>query len=105
VYEEWLNKSLTRWELSQKTISCGRNYLSIRQVAKRLKSLLPDRLSRICQQYEGSRVSKTRSLRLAYVDKNYLRYIDEYMAISVQAMKNRVELDVYTMFFQAKQSR
>ncbi len=80
----------------------GQQSLEIRQVAKRLKSLLPRRLKEIQKNYIS--VSKTiaSANRKALADQSYENYITEFVEISSQAMKARIQYETHTMLYDAR---
>ena len=81
-----------------------RRAIDSRQVARRLKELMPSRLFSIRGRYLSQSLSRTKALRQALLDKDYLKLIDEYVEVSASAHLLRVEGETRLMLHQARQT-
>ena len=82
----------------------GHLAVDLRQLDKRLRTLLPARLDTIKKRYqESGRTSKKAEL-MALTDAEYLSHLDEMIRIAASARENRVQYETYLMLYKARQS-
>ena len=77
--------------------------LEARQVASRLKELLPQRLTGIREKYLGD-YSAARASRIALVDKEYQERLKEFIEISGNALESKIQSETHLMLYQARQT-
>jgi hypothetical protein len=75
-----------------------------RQIARRLRTLLPSRLNEIKAHYcrQGSGASK--SLRYALADQRYGELVSELVKVSHQALRARISYESHAMLHAARAS-
>ncbi len=76
----------------------------LRQVAKRLESILPERLREIEQRYRR-RFSPGRAQRMALADQAYESHIDQLCNISAAGLKDRILWETHCQLIEARRSR
>lgn len=91
-------------KLSQETKAFAKNSLQNRQLSERLKALLPERLRMLHRKHNRLTRKSSKSLRLALCDPEYIKFIEEYVDFSNQALENRINYETHLMLFQARQS-
>jgi len=74
-----------------------------RQVARRLRELLPARLQAIKARYAHQK-PLTRAERQALLDPDYQKHLSELLEIRNEAMEARVQYETHLMLFYARQS-
>jgi len=80
----------------------SQNNLECRQVAKRLRELLPTRLAEIRNQKPQRKVAER--LRHALTDATYLESLEEYRNLQHQARQARVQYETHLMLVYARQT-
>ena len=93
------NDNLTKLIASQ-----GRVCADLRQVTKRLDSLLPLRLSSIKQKYRQDGIKATKSEYLALTDAGYTDFLEEFVEVASSATEARIQYETHLMLFKARQS-
>lgn len=91
----------TKEQLITSIVSYGKKVVEANQIASRLKKLLPNRLKEIMNKYQNSS-SVSKASRLALCDRDYKKYVLEYLEIKEQAYKNRVLWETHKMYFYMK---
>jgi hypothetical protein len=80
----------------------GRDAMAARQVARRLRDLLPARYFEIRRGVRGERGAAAD--RLALTDERYLRSIDELVEVLARAREARIDYETHVMLYQARQT-
>lgn len=84
--------------------SKGRLAVDLRQLDKRLKSLLPSRLESIKKKYQESGKPARKAGLMALVDDEYLSHVEEMLKMSASAREHHIQYETYLMLFKARQS-
>ena len=84
--------------------SLGSKTLESKQVAKRLRALLPQRLLQIQNSYTSSK-SRSHALRQALLDQRYEHHIDELVNASYLATRTSIEREIRLLRWQVEQYR
>ena len=95
---------LSKQQLIEKIIRHGSESVESRQIASRLKKLLPDRVKSLKEHYQKE-VSVGKARRWALLDQNYKKHVQEYLDLREQSNKNRVMWETYRMYYFAKKTR
>lgn len=88
----------------------GKEWVSAKQVAKRLEELKKYKLSKVMNEFEisekvnGGKVSETKLKRLAEGSKDYKDHVEEWVIADKEANKLRIEYDALINFYEAKRS-
>ena len=90
-------------ELQHQLGLAARKSMEARQIARRLRALLPGRLAMIAKRVRGP-YSAMKSSRLALQDSAYLAYLEELVEVSSQAREQRIYWETRTMLLKARQS-
>ncbi len=78
--------------------------LQSRQVARRLGSLLPNRLREV-ERGLRAQVSKVAiAQRMALCDGSYLNFVEEFVSIQGDAVAGRIEYETHMMLFEARRT-
>ena len=80
----------------------SKNSLECRQVAKRLRELLPTRLAEIVRHKKQRKAAER--LRHALTDPQYLQCLEEYAELQHQARQARMQYETHLMLVYARQS-
>jgi len=78
-----------------------------RQVARRLRALLPERLKSLHRAHRGaadSESSSARAERHTLIDPTWLAHVEEVVAMSHSATLARIEYETHMMLFEARRS-
>lgn len=94
MFHDDLVKAIRRW---------GRSALESKQVARRLRELLPKRLLQIRQKYPQNGL-RAEAWRGAFTDPEYLEFVDEYVRISGHTTEFFVQYETHMMLLQARQT-
>ena len=78
--------------------------LENRQVASRLRELLPVRFMEMRRLHEQKERSVGHAERRALVDERFTKHLDELLEVSGSAYTARVEYETHVMLIQARQS-
>ena len=80
-----------------KTIrECHASSIDSRQILKRMKTLLPDKLKSIQQKYRVKH-SAARSLRLSLVDVDHLNYLKELSVVYKRWIESKIKYETTLM--------
>ena len=71
--------------------------LAARQVANRLKVLLPSRLAALVEEYRGRGFAAGKARRLALIDKRYRGYLRELLGLRHEALRGKITLELTLM--------
>lgn len=77
--------------------------MDARQVAKRLRDLLPARLNKLQKSYRQSNPSAV-SLRYALISNEYKDYLEELVQVNAEALHCKVQYETHMMLLHARQS-
>lgn len=100
-----LQKSLHHEDLTHMITRFGRAAMENRQISKRLRALLPERLAslkRSCQ--ESKQVGAGAAERHALASPDYQKLVDELANLSGDAHQARVQYETHLMLVFARQS-
>ncbi|MEY4631069.1 MAG: hypothetical protein RIQ81_1189 [Pseudomonadota bacterium] len=78
--------------------------LNSRQVARRLESLLPQRLREISRAKRGQVGKAAAADRMALCDESYLNFVEEFVSIHGEAVAGRVQYETHMMLFEARRT-
>lgn len=90
-------------ELADYISRSGDKQAQARQVAKRLHTLLPQRLKEIEREYRR-RHPPAKAHRLALSDRRYLDFIEQAAEITAAALESRVIWETHRLLFEARRS-
>lgn len=90
--------------LAKLIVSQGRHCAELRQVAKRLDSLLPARFASVKNKYRQSGMKSSKSEFLALTDAEYMESLEEFLQVTGSAIEARVQYETHMMLFKARQS-
>lgn len=82
----------------------GLEAIDLRQVSKRLKTLLPHRFRVAKEKHRNNGLSAAKAMRLALTDPEYLSQLDEFISVSADARQARVLYEVHMMLLKTRQS-
>lgn len=82
----------------------GRAALEARQVARRLSSLLPNRLRDLKQEHAARLGKAALAERFSYTDPRYLAFVDELVGLHADARQAQVQYETHRMLFEARRS-
>jgi hypothetical protein len=94
MYHDDLVKAVRRW---------GRSAIESKQVARRLRELMPKRLFQIKQKFQKP-IAVADAWRSAFTDTEYLKFVDEYVKISGDTAESYVQYETHLMLLQARQT-
>ena len=95
---------ISKQKLINLVTKLGAEQAKTRQVAKRLKELLPTRLDQMKRKYQKN-FSASKALRLALRDPQYLKYLKEYLDLSEKAQHKRILWETHNMLYHARKTR
>lgn len=95
---------ISKYKLIEKIISYGSSSAESRQIASRLKKLLPKRIKTLRQSYL-KKYPAGKATRQALLSEEYKKYIVEYLDLRENSDKNRVMWETYRMYYHAKKTR
>lgn len=95
---------ISKQQLIEKIVTYGSESVESRQIASRLKKLLPERLKSL-KEHHQKEVSVGKARRRALLDREYKRHLQEYLELREQSNKNRVMWETYRMYYFAKKTR
>ena len=95
---------ISKEKLIEKIIHHGSSGAESMQIASRLKKLLPKRIKSIRQKHTKER-SIAKANRKTLLDKEYQRYVNEYLDLKEESMKNRVMWESYRMYYYVRKIR
>jgi hypothetical protein len=75
-----------------------------RQVARRLRALLPERFKAINSQHRRRLTSAADAERAALIDSDWINHVEEVVAITHAATHARIEYETHLMMFEARRS-
>lgn len=78
--------------------------LQSRQVARRLESLLPNRLKEVERGLRGQVAKVAVAQRMALCDASYLGFVEEFVTIHAEAIAGRIEYETHMMLFEARRT-
>ena len=96
-----MNIKIPHHQLVHQIQHSGKEASSLRQLIKRLETLLPKRLQGIRAECHGKGSAATRH---ALVDARYHAYIEEYLSLLEQGLRQRITYETSVMLYQARQS-
>lgn len=99
----YMEMTIPNERLLQLLANESRAALESRQVALRLKKLLPTRLHDIKASY-NTQYGASKAIRLALTDKAYQQAIDEYLKVQNHAVEARIQYETHFMLYQARRS-
>lgn len=76
--------------------------LECRQVAKRLRELLPTRLQTLKERYRD--LTAARAQRQSLVDPDFVAHVEELVTMRHNALEARVQYETHVMLVQARQT-
>jgi len=82
----------------------GEEAMNNRQVAKRLRALLPTRYLEIKRDHRQRGLPPSAADRQALIDPRYTDFIQELNAMTFAAHQARIEYETYSMLYKARQS-
>lgn len=83
-----------RWFISEQ----GRFAIEFRQIYKRMRELLPNRLQQLISEYRQQQ-GVARARRSALLDPRYSSYIDQLVDIGARAHLARVQHETHLMYY------
>jgi hypothetical protein len=75
-----------------------------RQVAARLRDLLPRRFFEIKSKHYAYTKHAGRAERMAFTDPAYLKFIEEFVEVNSEAVHARVQFETHLMLIDARKS-
>ena len=98
-----INIRMPQERLLRKLRDYGRDAIDLRQIARRLKSLLPRRLRDLRHQAQGNLIGAARD-RLILTSPSYRRFIDEYCLMQERARYAQIQFETHRMLYEARRS-
>ncbi len=95
---------VSKEKLVEKIVFYGSKNVESRQVASRLKKLLPKRIKTLRLSYRQD-LPVGKANRQALLDQEYEKHILEYLDLREEANKNRIMWETYRMYYFAKKTR
>jgi len=91
-------------QLIQKIQVFGRAAMEHRQIGRRLRTLLPERLAEIVQSKKQEKGSVAAAERSALTSSDYLTFVEEVVNLSGEARASRVQYETHMMLLDARRS-
>lgn len=95
--------NISQDKLKQTIGHSGQKSIESRQLASRLRQLLPDQLKRVQNRYRQGNTA-ARAHRLALLDEEYISAIEELVEFSHNARDARVRYDTHMMLLDARRT-
>ncbi len=99
-----MNKMMTDDRLIKIISTKGRLAVDLRQVNKRLKTLMPSHLNTVRKKYMESGLGARKAAFHALIDKVYLDFLEECIATASSARESYIQYETHLMLFQARRS-
>lgn len=96
--------NLSDKDLKNKMDFYFKNLLESKQVANRIKKLLPYRFKRIKNKITNNKHSLSKLSRLALTNENYINYLQEYINILSFMRKMRIKYEISNMIYESRVS-
>lgn len=93
-------KHKLRWVISEQ----GRFAIEFRQVHRRMRELIPQRLQQLVTEYRQREQRIARARRLALLDPRYLSYIDQLVDIGARAQLAKIQHETHLMYYAIQRS-
>lgn len=90
-------------KLLQKISHYAKLIVENRQISLRLEKLLPTRLKNIKTKHAQT-TTRSKATRLALCDKEYEKFLLEYLEIKEEAHRARIQWETHRMYFYAKKN-
>lgn len=90
-------------KLLQKIAHYAQVIVENRQISLRLEKLLPTRLKNIKTKHAQT-TTRSKATRLALCDKEYEKFLLEYLEIKEEAHRARIQWETHRMYFYAKKN-
>ncbi|MDD9950418.1 MAG: hypothetical protein OXT67_02530 [Zetaproteobacteria bacterium] len=91
--------------LRHQTLQAGKAYTDAKQIAARLKELMPQRIRKLQQDFSQQGMPASTALRKTYLSTHYRTWVDELCHATLQADHHRIEWEIGQMRWHACKSR
>jgi hypothetical protein len=82
----------------------SREAIESRQIGRRLRDLLPQRLKRIHARHRALARTSGAAERLALIDSDYLEHLEEISLVTQSALEARIQYETHLMLFEARRT-